>query len=163
KKALSPAALRHGEQQLHLILRDRPTMAKYGDKAQVLYQWAARKLAGEDLGEYVRWDATEPDISLATSAPPRKGANFTGQIALKKTYLDGNNKSEELSFEQSWVCIVFELYNIASATEFDRSDIAATNGKMTKAEYVSNRAKIESVAVEKSRAFYIHVYLPWAT
>ena len=49
KEALTAAAIQHGEQQVRQMLRDRPAMAQFGEKAEVLYHWAERKFAGEDL------------------------------------------------------------------------------------------------------------------
>ena len=60
KEPLTAAAIQHGEQQVRQMLRDRPAMAQFGEKAGVLYQWAARKFAGEDLHQEILWDASEP-------------------------------------------------------------------------------------------------------
>ena len=46
---LEAEALQHGRQQLQRMLKDRPAMAQYGEKAAALRNWAARKFAGEDL------------------------------------------------------------------------------------------------------------------
>ena len=60
KPTVTPKALEHGRQQVRQMLKDRPAMAQYGDKAQVLYDWAARQFAGEKLHQEILWDATEP-------------------------------------------------------------------------------------------------------
>jgi hypothetical protein len=60
KARLIAGCLRHGEQQIRSMLRDRPVMAKFGDDAKPLYDWAARKFAGEDLGEKVLLSRTSP-------------------------------------------------------------------------------------------------------
>ena len=38
----------------------------------------------------------------------------------------------------------------------------AAKGKFSNLEYVTRAIKIESFATEKTRSFYIHVFLPWA-
>ena len=53
KGLVTPADLQRGEDQVRRMLRDRPAMAQYSSKAKVLYQWAARKFAGEDLQEEI--------------------------------------------------------------------------------------------------------------
>ena len=48
-KELSPESLKHGEEQLRNMLRDRPAMAQFVSPQDKLWQWAVRKFAGEDL------------------------------------------------------------------------------------------------------------------
>ena len=52
---LAPADLQHGEEQVRQMLKDRPAMDRYGEKAGVLHQWAAqvrgRGLAAKSLLE----------------------------------------------------------------------------------------------------------------
>ncbi len=57
---------------------------------------------------------------------------------------------------------MFELYNIANARDFSQLDKEVTQGKLSKKEFVARVIEIESRAAEKTRAFYIHVFLPWA-
>ena len=55
-------------------------MAQYGDQAGVLYPWAVRKFAGEDLGQRILWDSAEPwpdanaeHLSPTAESPGRSG------------------------------------------------------------------------------------------
>ena len=57
---------------------------------------------------------------------------------------------------------MFELYNIAGAETFSRIDSDAAEGKLSKSEFVTEMIQCESRAAEKTRAFYIRVFLPWA-
>jgi hypothetical protein len=57
---------------------------------------------------------------------------------------------------------VFELYNIANAQDFQQAAQEVAAGKLAKKEYVIRVIEYESRAAEKARAFYIHVFLPWA-
>ncbi len=66
------------------------------------------------------------------------------------------------SFEDLWLKAVFELYDITSADDFNRLDREAYLGRLPKDSYVTNLADCESRAAEKTRAFYIHTFLPWA-
>ena len=160
KEPLTAAAIQHGEQQVRQMLRDRPAMALFGEKAGVLYQWAARKFAGEDLHEELLWDGSEPVSFDADSQPPTKGG--PGRIRIRRTYSDGLDKGKEQSFESMWMDAVFELYNIANAQDFQRLDTDVAEGQLTKAAFVTKKIECESRAAEKTRAFYIHVLLPWA-
>ena len=160
KQPLTAAAIQHGEEQVRQMLRDRPAMAQFGEKAKVLCQWAARKFAGEDLQKEIFWDATEPDGSDAVSYPPT--ANKPGRIRLRKTYSDGANKGKELTCEDMWNHAVFELYNVENAEEFQRLTLDAVDGKLTKETFATKMVECETRAVVKTRAFYVHVFLPWA-
>ncbi len=97
KQSLTRAAIHHGEEQVRHMLRDRPAMAQFGDKAAVLHQWAARKFAGEDLQQEILWDASEPVSSDAANQPPI--AENPGCIRIRRTYGDGVNTGKEQSFE----------------------------------------------------------------
>ena len=44
KTPIDAKALEHGERQVRQMLKDRPAMAEYGDKAAPLYRWAAASL-----------------------------------------------------------------------------------------------------------------------
>jgi tetratricopeptide (TPR) repeat protein len=161
KVSLSADALRHGERQLAQMLKDRKAMRQYGRLAEPLYEWAARKFAGEDLGEEIFWDAANP-------APHVDGCNHSptdeepGRIRVRETHSDGPDVGKRQSFEEAWRIAVFELYNIASAEDFLRIYHQTLAGGISKEQYVTKMAEIESHAAEKTRSFYIHVFLPWA-
>ena len=135
-------------------------MAKYGDKAAVLCDWAARKFAGEDMGQVILWDPSESDSFNADNRSPTDQS--PGFIRMRKTHLDPPNQGQDQSCDELWSEAVFELYNITSAPDFTRLRREAAAGHLTKEAYVSSLAHCETRAAEKTRTFYIRVYLPWA-
>jgi tetratricopeptide (TPR) repeat protein len=155
KGILTPKALEYGRQQLRQMLKDRPAMAQYGDKAQILYDWAARQFAGEKLHQEILWDATEPSDFDATS-------DSTGRIQVSRTCLSGPDESKEQTCEKIWRCTVFELFNITNAGEFGRIEAEAAAGELSRDGFGGKLIDAESPAAEKTRAFYIRVFLPWA-
>jgi tetratricopeptide (TPR) repeat protein len=163
KAPVSTAALRHGERQVCRMIGDRPAMGQYGDKAAVLYKWAARKFAGEDMSSGVKeifWDAANPPTVNADSLyPTRDGPGFI-RVAGKCRY--GPDIGKERSFEELWCSAVFELYNIANANEFSRVNSEAANGKTSGWQYAAKTMAVERRAAEKTRDFYLCVFLPWA-
>jgi pentatricopeptide repeat protein len=160
KEQLTSEAIQNGEAQVRQMLRDRPKMAQFGDKAGVLYHWAARKFAGEDLHRRILWDPTEPVFTDAAHQSPT--ALRTGRIRIRKTYSHGLDRGEEQSFEALWIEAVFELYNINSVQDFQRLEHEAAARLLTKEIFVTKMIACECRAVEQTRAFYIHLYLPWA-
>jgi tetratricopeptide (TPR) repeat protein len=154
KTTLAPEAVERGAAQVRRMLRDRSVMAKCGAKAQRIYDWAARKFAGEDVGAAILWNPFEPDSSDADNA--------IRYIRIATNHRQGPDRGKAMSFEESWRCAVFELYNTGNAATFARLDAAVAGGGITKETFVARTIDCESLAAEKTRAFYIHVYLPWA-
>ena len=72
------------------------------------------------------------------------------------------NKGKEQSFETMWRGVIFELCNIDSAKDFQRIESEAAAGQLTKETFAMKMVECEFRAAEKTRAFYIHVFLPWA-
>ena len=159
KGPLTAAEIEQGKKQVEQMLKDRPAMAQYGGKADVLYDWATRKFAGEDLGERILWDSSEPDSFHADNRSPTEGD--PGYIRIRKNRLDAPNEANDQSFEELWSQAIFELYNITSAPDFNRFRREAGAGRLTKDAFVTGLADCESRAAEKTRTFYIHVFLPW--
>ncbi|MCE5267190.1 MAG: tetratricopeptide repeat protein [Planctomycetaceae bacterium] len=158
KTSPSEAALRRGRKQVEQMLKDRPAMACYGAQAEFLYQWAARKFAGEDLNQEILWDSSEPrGEGGAEHESPTSEAG--GRIRVSGAE---SSRGKDHSFEEMWSRAVFELYNITGVDTFKRLTDLVTAGKLSKEEFLSNVIECESRAAEKSRAFYIHRFLPWA-
>lgn len=161
KAKLSLKALKHGRRQLQQMLADRPNMAQYGGKADVLYQWAVQKFAGEDIHQEIFWDAAAPPPHIMASCM-LPTARFPGYIRVRGEWIDGPNKGKERLFEDMWHDAVFELYNITCAKDRQRIRDKVARGTLSKKQYVTAIVESESQAAEKTRAFYIHLFLPWA-
>jgi tetratricopeptide (TPR) repeat protein len=74
----------------------------------------------------------------------------------------GPDEGKERSFEELWHNAVFELYNITNAKDFLQLCEEAAENKLSKREFVNGIIECESRAADKTRAFYIHVFMPWA-
>ncbi len=161
KKSISSADLAHGREQVARMLKDRPGMARYSETGSPLAEWAARKFAGEDLGRRIYWDSAEPP-SFAFGENRVLGGERGAIIRVSKNICDGNDKGNPQSFDELWSGAVFELYNIANHPEFCRIDYEASRGRLIRAEFVERVWECERRAAQKTRAFYIRVFLPWA-
>ena len=157
----SEAALKHGEEQVRKMLGDRPAMGQYGEAADVFYKWAARMFAREHGGKRILWDAAEPPPGpVGMCHSPR--ADRSGSIRLRSTYDDGPNQGEGWSFEALWMAAVFELYNVKNTEIHERLVARVLAGGLSKDEYVRQMIDNEARAADSTRAFYVHVFLPWA-
>ncbi len=161
KKTITEVSHQHGERQLRQLLHDRPAMTKYGEEARVLYEWAARKFAGEDFGRRILWDASAPP-PFTTCANYQSSAEGPGFVQVAEKRSKGPGNAGERSFEELWHDAVFELYNINNSDDFRRFTMEAGAGRLSKEEFVTRFMEGESHAAEKTRAFYIHVFMPWA-
>lgn len=161
KPPVDKKALAHGERQVRQMLKDRPAMGKHGEEAELLYQWAARKFAGEDLREQVNWNSTDPLPGFPCDhQPPVPGR--PGFIRIHGKYTQGTAKGKERLFEELWHGAVFELNNITGVKDFRQVQADAVAGKISQEEFIAGMLNVESRAAEKTRAFYIRVFLPWA-
>lgn len=163
KNAVTDVDIRHGEQQVERMLRDRPAMAQHGRRADTLYQWAARKFAGEDFGGRVFWDSQDPP-PFTTCASYVTLSGETGAIRVTSKRTDGPAEGSGRTFEELWRDAVFELYNVVVADSDEMWEVrrGATAGNLSKYEFVNAVVKHESLAAERTRSFYIHMFLPWA-
>lgn len=156
---LSDDDLRHGEEQLKAILRDRPEMSEYVKPGDRLWTWAVRKLAGEDVGEPVYWDPRPLRHAPAAHQRPSKANVGVIQIA-NDPIIRGDG--DGTAFEQCWAGLTFELHNMTFADEFDRASDAGESTELDKHNYVRSMSQIEDRAGQLHAAFYAHVFLPWA-
>jgi tetratricopeptide (TPR) repeat protein len=157
---LSAEALEHGRRQVVRMLRDRPAMAEHEKEAAFLRTWAARKFAGEDFGELVDWDPSPPLHSDAEHLAPGDGEHAA--ILVEAHYAAGPKRGTPRSFEELWAGAVYELHNVCSAREFVRLNDEADEGKVSKEAFVAGILKYELAAAQRTRAFYVQVFLPWA-
>ena len=153
-------AIQHGETQVGQMLSNRPSMREHVQEADLLWRWAARKFAGEDLGEPVYWDASPLTGTEAKCVPPANG--FPACIYLSPVYTTGPRQGEAMGFEDLWRNAVFEFHNVANAQQFIRLDEQAAAGSLTKEEYIRETFAIEHRTSQRTRGFYAYVFLPWA-
>ena len=158
KSSLSAEAIERGWQQVHAMLRDRPVMAQYADKAGWLHAWAARKFAGEDSQRPILWDASEPAGTWAQSDAPTRERQ--GRIRIRA--VSRSDRRVEGSFDVAWSHLVFEFQNVANADQFNRLQAEATDGKLSKGQFVASSTETECKASEGTRHFYIRAFFPWA-
>lgn len=159
-KELSPEARQHGREQVRKMIADRPAMADHAEDAEFLRIWAVRKFAGEDLGSLIDWDPEPPRDSDAEHTAPDETEH--GSIQVHPRYTHGHKAGQPRNFEELWAGAIYELHNINNARKFVKLHEEATEGKLTKEQFVGGIVRHEVVAAQQTRAFYLTVYLPFA-
>ncbi|MCE5269243.1 MAG: tetratricopeptide repeat protein [Planctomycetaceae bacterium] len=158
--ALSADALRHGKEQVAKMLKDRPAMAQYPQEAGPIRDWAARKFAGEDFGDLIDWDSSSPLHSDAEHLAAAGDAHAA--ILVEGNYTSGPNEGKPRSFEELWAGAVYELYNVGYSREYVRLNGEAEKGTISKEAFVGGILKSELSAAQRTRGFYVEIFLPWA-
>ncbi len=157
---LSAEALAHGQRQVTQMLHDRPAMAQFGDEAKFLRDWARRKFAGEDFVQPIDWDPSPPLHSDAEHLAPGDGKNAA--ILVEAHYTAGPKEGQPRGFEELWAGAIYELHNVNYAREFVRLNDEADRGRVSKEAFVAGILKYELRAAQRTRGFYLNVFLPWA-
>ena len=123
------------------MFHDRPAMAEYGAKAEPLYRWAARKFAGEDLKQRIRWDSSEP-LSAGENHGPSQTSGRP-RIQIRNTYYEGKKKGQKIPCEELWSTAVYELYNITCSGDTNEADANVVRGRLTKEAFLARLDAIE--------------------
>ena len=152
-------ALDHGRKQLEQMLRDRPQMKSNLRSSDLLWVWAAAKFGEKIEGAEVEWDASPPrgGQTDADHIPPY--GNQPGRIRVRK---NDSALGDAAAFEKLWMATVFELHNIENAKEFARIEWQAFDGSITQDQFVKAMYSIERKTAERTRRWYIEVFLPHA-
>ncbi|MBN1342919.1 MAG: hypothetical protein JXQ73_09585 [Phycisphaerae bacterium] len=152
--------LEHGRSQVRAMLQGRPAMREHVEEGDAIWEWAARRFAGEELGQEVYWDPNSPRRGfLGEHRIPRPGV--TGCIRLREVHPWGPKQGTPLSFEDLWGAAVFELFNITSAAAFLRLYDDARAGEIDRDGYVLGMAEIEYSAIVRTKRFWEENWLPW--
>lgn len=154
---VTPRAIQHGQEQVRKMLADRPLMAQGIDPSNPMYQWAVRKFAGDELGQPIDWDPAEPAGFDADHSPPELGRR--GCVRIRKDRVESWGIGDAPEFERLWNHAVFELINItASGKNYDLLG-GVYAGRIDRDQYVRRMFATELYAAERTRRFFVDVYL----
>jgi hypothetical protein len=154
------APLMHGQLQVARMLADRPQMAKYVQPTDPLLRSAVLKYMTKFNGMETVWDSTStssPSCGAEHSTPVRNVS--WGAIRIDRR---DDELCEAAAFEKLWAGAMFELHNIENARAFRRLYRQATDGEVTHDEFVKGMVLIEFRAAQRTRRWYVEVFLPHA-
>jgi hypothetical protein len=162
KRLLRESDLERGKTELRRMLRDRPEMKRHLSEDDELFQWAAKKFAGEDLPTWIEWQDRWETESEACHMPPddkSPGWIFVKNIRSSRLQQLANGSQ---AFDTLWLHAAYELHNIQGHEEFNRLYEKVYAGTITRDEFVLGMARTEYGAWLRLRLFYIEKYYPWA-
>lgn len=160
KKALTAEDLEFGRQQVRQMLRDRPMMAEHVREGDALWNWAARRFAGEATSGRLRWDNEPPDHFDSDAVLPESGE--IGAIRIGAHERTGMRQSQPKSFSWAWSCFVFECFNHVAEQEFAEASRQIRSRSITADEFARRYMEIEEITSVRTLRFFCDVFLPWA-
>jgi tetratricopeptide (TPR) repeat protein len=157
----TPDDLAHGRRQVEQLFKDRPAMASDVTPDDEVFQWAARKFAGEDLPGRMLWDRQPPDRAWADHFSPQSGrpARVRLRPALPQAI---GSLTRTFDFDELWSMFAFELHNVQSYQRSHELSELARDGHLTREGFVRESARLEYHALQRTRAWYLECYRPWA-
>jgi tetratricopeptide (TPR) repeat protein len=157
-----PDDAEHGRKQLLKMLADRPLMNRYLDESDDLWSWAAWKYGAKIAGSKVVWDSSPTDDPNCPAQHHIPTHGEDGTIRIRDLSLDDFLNNKTAAFDRLWSGAVFELHNIENAAEFDELYDRAKSGDVTEEEFVKSMFTIELKAGQRTRKWYVELYLPHA-
>ena len=153
------------EFQVIRMLIARPAMASGLTRGDTLYRWAAHRFGAFEGRQRVSWNSREPEVrgvkTYGMNIPSTDDGN--SEVFVRSTRMTNPACGQERSFEALWSTLVFELHNVARGAEFESLHERARMGAIERDQYVEEMFSLELKAAQETRAFYLRVYLPWAT
>jgi hypothetical protein len=167
---LDAARLDHGRSQVRQLFADRFMMSVYRTKAGELrkvtendpiFDWLARKFAGEDTGEIIFWNSDPPKDFRAGHINATR--HWPGFIQISRFAAPNEGLGERLlGFEDLWACAAFELISLGRVKDSQQMEQQVVEKKMSKADFVEAGAKFEYESFLAMSEYYEKVWRPWA-
>lgn len=160
-------ALVRGRAQAMAMVSSRPKMGAFADEHSPLVAWAANKFAQPiRVGAFtfcaVEWS---PEVTSIPGAPSEVVTRTDGNPEVIKVndIVPGPEVPDaDAAFEQLWKWAVFELHNADNALGCAKLERLAINGALAEDAYVEASFSLEWRAVQRTRRWYVEVFLPYA-
>jgi hypothetical protein len=147
----------HGREQMERLAADRPEILLHDLRGTEAWDWAARKFAGEDLGDLISWNP-DPPAEGYPADHQWPGFGREGFIRIRSHRDDPSTPDRR--FEDTWYSLVYELNNVSNAREFERTFLDAIDGRSSRREWIERNARLEYRALRWTLDFYREVWIP---
>lgn len=152
---LNKSDIRYGHLELTKIAKDRPQILEIVQPNDSIWHWVALQLAGKEIGSRIYWQSQEgPRFKIPLGVNAVHAYPSDRQEA--KIWVANSKHPEKL-----WSGLIFELFNIRNASEFERIENDVINGRCSKAAYIRQFARLEYKAGQSLAKFYQTVWLPF--
>jgi len=165
--------LRHGDLQVGKMIRDIPAMGYYlnaeGDRRKieatdVIWNSAADAFENKIKGYATIWGGTNVEKPMHYMADHRMPSfnEQPGAIYIRPKILVWNGGMRDVTFDELWSSVFFELYNIRNAERFISVYDEAISGKVTRDQWIERNTRLEHSAFQSLSKFYFQTWEPWA-
>ena len=140
----------NGEDQLALILRDRPKLAVILESHSSLRDWVVREFDRTSEGLRPLWDPSQPVSGRAAEHEYSSRGRRAGKVA------DGTAVFRVSARRTGWdqlTGLVFELHNFRGSRRFEEIHRAAVRGTIDKSAYVRQILEQEILALKTTKEF----------
>lgn len=153
--AFSKENILNAKKELLQMLLDRPAMTQIVQQDDIIWQWVLYKMAGEDINAPIYWQE-----KANKNFPIPSGVNAVHAYPSKKS--DGRVwVADNISSEEMWAGIIYELHNIKNGTDFQAIERDAKYFACNKEEYIMRYARLEYKAAQETAIFYTNIWLPY--
>jgi hypothetical protein len=153
--SLSKETIANAEKELLLMVTNRPAMTEIVQKDDIIWQWVLYKMAGEDILSPIYWQAKS-----SKNFPIPSGVNAVHAYPTKKS--DGRVwVADNISSEEMWAGIIYELHNIKNGSAFQNIERDAKYFACSRQDYIMRYAKLEYKAAQETAIFYTNIWLPY--
>jgi hypothetical protein len=132
-------------------------MSEHVTPGDELWNWAVRKFAGEDTGQPVDWDSSDPAPFEARCRPARGAKRATICI---RDLSDEPSLGTSERFNFLWAYAVFELHNVSQAKRYAETARQASQGNLGREAFIIAMLENERFAGEATRVFFLKKFLP---
>lgn len=153
--ALNADNLRHGSDQIRMMLIDRPRMRGWVNEGDTVWNWLQRKFAGEDIHYRIYWQAKGTESFVI---PPGVQAAHCYPTDIHEALLWVAPLDNP---EAMWAGAVFELFNITNHDAFEAIERDAMLHYCNREQYIMRYAELEYQAARQTARFYRQIWQPY--
>jgi TPR repeat protein len=153
-----------GEEQLDLVLRDRPQLQTVVQKGSPIWTWLKTAFEGANLGYQIEWrnDATGLRISGSSSiSSAYADVNEKAYVEVDGINEEGPATGTERSAEEILSNLVFELNNVRHGPEKQKLDEQARAGTISHDDFIRACFREEYLADRETADFYHTIWVPF--
>lgn len=173
KRQPAPGDLSWGQQQMKQLLKDRPAMAAYVDssgatqqlsESDAIYNYAV-ELFSSNQGHKVSWSNDQTGFKQKCSPAnhlPATTPNANATIRLSAIKLCANPTDQPREFEELWVSLFFELFNLQNDGVMSRFVEQAAKAELSKCEFIEAITRSEYGVAKRTKDFFESTFAPWA-
>ena len=162
KANIEDSPLDWGSTQVNLLLHDRPQLQSIVTKGNKIWDWLTSAFGSTNEGIKIHWDASP----LSDFGPYDAESHWLYDsnnvyVRAGRFHRNGSTIGSERLPEEILFSIVFELNNVKYRDENLKLRSLASEGRISREDYVRGIAKCEYLASQETGIFYRNIWTPF--